>query len=34
VFLDNRAVPLEGEPDLGAALRATIELAIERKTRR
>lgn len=34
VFVDNRAVALDGEPDLGAALRTTIELAVERKSRR
>jgi cyclic 2,3-diphosphoglycerate synthase len=34
VFVDNRAVALEGEPDLGAALRETIELAVDRKSRR
>lgn len=32
VFVDNRAVALEGEPDLGAALRRTVELAVERKS--
>lgn len=34
VFVDNRAVALDGEPDLGAELRTTIELAVERKSRR
>jgi cyclic 2,3-diphosphoglycerate synthetase len=34
VFVDNRAVVLEGEPDLGDAVRWTIELAVERKARR
>jgi cyclic 2,3-diphosphoglycerate synthetase len=34
VFVDNRAVALDGEPDLGAELRAAIELAIERKSHR
>jgi cyclic 2,3-diphosphoglycerate synthetase len=34
VFVDNRAFALEGEPDLGTALRETIELARERKSRR
>lgn len=34
VFVDNRAVSVEGEPELGAALRETIELAVERKTER
>lgn len=34
VFVDNRAVALDGEPDLGAVLRTTIELAVERKSRR
>jgi cyclic 2,3-diphosphoglycerate synthetase len=34
VFVDNRAVALEGEPDLGVALRETIELAVDRKSRR
>jgi cyclic 2,3-diphosphoglycerate synthetase len=34
IFVDNRALPLEGEPDLGATLRQTIELAIERASRR
>jgi cyclic 2,3-diphosphoglycerate synthetase len=34
VFVDNRAVPLEGEPDLGDELRRTIELAIERTNAR
>jgi cyclic 2,3-diphosphoglycerate synthase len=33
VFVDNRAFGLEGEPDLGTALRETIELAVERKSR-
>jgi cyclic 2,3-diphosphoglycerate synthase len=34
VFVDNRAFALEGEPDLGTMLRETIELAVERKSRR
>jgi len=34
VFVDNRAVSLEGEPDLGPVLRQTIELARERKSGR
>jgi cyclic 2,3-diphosphoglycerate synthetase len=34
VFVDNRAVALDGEPDLGDALRSTIELAMERKSAR
>jgi cyclic 2,3-diphosphoglycerate synthetase len=34
VFVDNRAVALEGEPDLADAFKETIELALERKTRR
>jgi wyosine [tRNA(Phe)-imidazoG37] synthetase (radical SAM superfamily) len=34
VFVDNRAFALEGEPDLGTALRETIELARQRKSRR
>jgi cyclic 2,3-diphosphoglycerate synthetase len=34
IFVDNRAVALPGEPDLGAALTETIELAMERTTRR
>jgi predicted GTPase len=34
VFVDNRAVSLEGEPDLRVALTETIELAIERKNKR
>jgi cyclic 2,3-diphosphoglycerate synthetase len=34
VFVDNRAVALDGEPDLGVALTETIELAIERKSNR
>ncbi|HSJ50220.1 MAG TPA: 2,3-diphosphoglycerate synthetase, partial [Actinomycetota bacterium] len=34
VFVDNRAVPLEGEPNLGDELRRVIELAVERKSRR
>jgi cyclic 2,3-diphosphoglycerate synthase len=34
VFVDNRAESLEGEPDLEAALRQTIELAGERKSHR
>jgi cyclic 2,3-diphosphoglycerate synthetase len=33
VFVDNRAVALEGEPDLGPALEETIDLAMERKHR-
>jgi hypothetical protein len=34
IFVDNRAVALPGEPDLGPALTETIELAMERTTRR
>jgi cyclic 2,3-diphosphoglycerate synthetase len=34
VFVDNRAVPLEGEPDLGDEIRRAIELAVERKSHR
>jgi len=34
VFADNRPVALKGEPDLGSALRETVELARERKSRR
>ncbi len=34
VFVDNRAVVVEGDDDLRQALRATIELAGERKSRR
>lgn len=34
VFADNRAVVVEGETDLPTALRETIELAEERKSRR
>jgi cyclic 2,3-diphosphoglycerate synthetase len=34
MFVDNRAVPLDGEPDLGLALRETIALAMERKSGR
>jgi cyclic 2,3-diphosphoglycerate synthetase len=34
VFVDNRAVSLEGEPDLESALRQTIELARERASHR
>jgi cyclic 2,3-diphosphoglycerate synthetase len=32
VFVDNRAVPLDGEPDLEPALQGTIALAVERKS--
>lgn len=34
VFVDNRAVALEGEPDLDAELRRTVGLAVEREGRR
>jgi cyclic 2,3-diphosphoglycerate synthetase len=34
VFVDNRAVALEGEPDLDAELRRIVELASRRGTRR
>jgi cyclic 2,3-diphosphoglycerate synthase len=34
VFVDNRPVALDGEPDLGQALRSTINLAVERKSTR
>jgi cyclic 2,3-diphosphoglycerate synthetase len=34
IFVDNRAVSLPGEPDLDAALTETIELAMERTSRR
>jgi cyclic 2,3-diphosphoglycerate synthetase len=34
VFVDNRPVALDGEPDFGEALRSTIELAVERKSTR
>ncbi|HEX6332358.1 MAG TPA: cyclic 2,3-diphosphoglycerate synthetase [Actinomycetota bacterium] len=34
LFVDNRAVPLEGEPDLGDELRRAIGLAIERESHR
>jgi cyclic 2,3-diphosphoglycerate synthetase len=34
VFVDNRAVAVEGEPDLASALRETIELAVERNNNR
>jgi wyosine [tRNA(Phe)-imidazoG37] synthetase (radical SAM superfamily) len=34
IFVDNRAVSLPGEPDLDPALTETIELAMERTSRR
>jgi predicted GTPase len=34
VFVDNRAVVVEGDTDLSEALSGTIELAEERKSRR
>jgi cyclic 2,3-diphosphoglycerate synthase len=34
VFVDNRPVSVDGEPDLGEALRSTIELAAARKATR
>jgi cyclic 2,3-diphosphoglycerate synthetase len=34
VFVDNRAVPLEGEADLRPAIQAVVELALDRRTQR
>lgn len=34
VFVDNRAIPLDGEDELGPAIDATIRLAVERKSQR
>jgi cyclic 2,3-diphosphoglycerate synthetase len=34
VFVDNRAVPLEGEGELRPAIQAVIELAVDRRTHR